>query len=108
MSEASMPRPQWRPTAVPRRLHSEDRLAADAAKGDTGPFAALYERHHRSLYRYCRSIAREPDDAADVLQKHDDAGARRDRLARPCGSRASLAVQDRVQPAVLARPPEDD
>jgi len=39
-----------------------------AAAGDTDSFAALYQRHHRSLYRYCRSIVADPDDAADALQ----------------------------------------
>jgi RNA polymerase sigma factor (sigma-70 family) len=31
-------------------------------------FAALYERHHRDLYRYCRSILRDDHDAQDALQ----------------------------------------
>ncbi len=41
---------------------------ASRRDGDTDAFAALYERHHRSLYRYCRSIVADPDDAADALQ----------------------------------------
>jgi RNA polymerase sigma factor (sigma-70 family) len=59
-------------TALPKRillrLRSDDRLAAEAARGDRAAFAALYERHHGTLYRYCRSIAGDPDDAADALQ----------------------------------------
>jgi RNA polymerase sigma factor (sigma-70 family) len=31
-------------------------------------FAALYERHHQALYRYCRSIVRHEEDAQDALQ----------------------------------------
>ncbi len=31
-------------------------------------FALLYERHHRALYRYCRSIVRHEEDAQDALQ----------------------------------------
>jgi RNA polymerase sigma factor (sigma-70 family) len=31
-------------------------------------FAALYERHHKALYRYCRSIVRHEEDAQDALQ----------------------------------------
>src|SRR5687767_10453563 len=52
----------------PLRVRSDDWLARRAARGDRGAFAALYERHHRSLYRYCRSIVGDPDDAADALQ----------------------------------------
>jgi RNA polymerase sigma factor (sigma-70 family) len=28
----------------------------------------LYQRHHRALYRYCRSVVRDEDDAQDALQ----------------------------------------
>jgi RNA polymerase sigma factor (sigma-70 family) len=31
-------------------------------------FAALYERHHKAIYRYCRSIVRHEEDAQDALQ----------------------------------------
>ncbi len=31
-------------------------------------FAALYERHHKALYRYCRSIVHHEEDAQDALQ----------------------------------------
>src|SRR4051794_23163580 len=31
-------------------------------------FAAVYERHHQALYRYCRSILRHEQDAQDALQ----------------------------------------
>jgi RNA polymerase sigma factor (sigma-70 family) len=31
-------------------------------------FALLYERHHKALYRYCRSIVRHEEDAQDALQ----------------------------------------
>src|SRR4051794_33867831 len=39
-----------------------------AARGDAAAFAAVYERHHQSLYRYCRSILRHDEDAQDALQ----------------------------------------
>jgi RNA polymerase sigma factor (sigma-70 family) len=68
MSDVSVSRPGWRAQAVPLRLRSDDRLARDAASGDTAAFAALYDRHHQPLYRYCRSIVANPDDAADALQ----------------------------------------
>jgi RNA polymerase sigma factor (sigma-70 family) len=39
-----------------------------AARGDAAAFAAVYERHHQALYRYCRSILRHEEDAQDALQ----------------------------------------
>jgi RNA polymerase sigma factor (sigma-70 family) len=68
MSELSVSRPGWRARAVTLRLRSDDRLARDAASGDAASFAALYERHHQPLYRYCRSLVGNPEDAADALQ----------------------------------------
>lgn len=55
------------PAAAVRRL-GDVRLARLAAAGNTDAFAAIYERHHQALYRYCRSILRDPDDASDALQ----------------------------------------
>src|SRR5690242_8846500 len=54
-----------RTPALPR---GEARLARLAASGDARAFAALYERHHQALYRYCLSIVRSPEDAQDALQ----------------------------------------
>jgi RNA polymerase sigma factor (sigma-70 family) len=50
------------------RLLSDERLARRVAEGDGQAFAALYERHHQALYRYCRAILGNPEDAADALQ----------------------------------------
>jgi RNA polymerase sigma factor (sigma-70 family) len=50
------------------RLVSDDRLSKIAATGDRHAFAVIYERYHQALYRYCRSILRDPDDASDALQ----------------------------------------
>jgi RNA polymerase sigma factor (sigma-70 family) len=50
------------------RLLSDAQLARLAATGSTRAFAALYERHHQALYRYCLSIVRNPEDAQDALQ----------------------------------------
>src|SRR3954447_7328792 len=48
---------------------SDRRLAELAASGSgEQPFAAIYARYHQPLYRYCHSIVRDPDDAADALQ----------------------------------------
>ena len=53
-----------------KRLWSprEGRIAARAMDGDAAAFAAIFERHHQELYRYCRSIVRDSDDAEDALQ----------------------------------------
>jgi RNA polymerase sigma factor (sigma-70 family) len=50
------------------RWCSDERLARLAAGGDTRGVALLYERHHQALYRYCRSIVRNEQDAQDALQ----------------------------------------
>jgi RNA polymerase sigma factor (sigma-70 family) len=50
------------------RLLGDDRLARRAAQGDGQAFAALYQRHHQALYRYCRAILGNAEDAADALQ----------------------------------------
>ena len=57
-------------TAVPAtlRLRREGALRSRAARGDAAAFAAVYERHHQALYRYCRSILRHEEDAQDALQ----------------------------------------
>src|SRR6476619_2771660 len=51
-------------TAIPAtlRIRSEGALRSRAARGDTAAFAAVYERHHQALYRYCRSILRHDED----------------------------------------------
>jgi RNA polymerase sigma factor (sigma-70 family) len=36
--------------------------------GSARAFAVLYRRHHQALYRYCRSIVHDDDDAQDALQ----------------------------------------
>src|SRR5215213_8129991 len=50
------------------RIRSEGTLRTRAARGDAAAFAAVYERHHQALYRYCRSILRHDEDAQDALQ----------------------------------------
>ncbi|HWD11490.1 MAG TPA: sigma-70 family RNA polymerase sigma factor, partial [Solirubrobacteraceae bacterium] len=46
----------------------DERLARLVATGDERAFAALYERYHQQLYRYCRSIVHSDADAQDALQ----------------------------------------
>jgi RNA polymerase sigma factor (sigma-70 family) len=50
------------------RLLGDERLAKLASKGSESAFAALYERHHQAIYRYCRSILHNDQDAQDALQ----------------------------------------
>jgi RNA polymerase sigma factor (sigma-70 family) len=47
---------------------SDARLARLAAKGDPRAFAAIYERHHQDIFRYCSSITGNREDASDALQ----------------------------------------
>lgn len=46
----------------------DELLARQAARGSERAFAALYERYHQQLYRYCRSILHDDADAQDALQ----------------------------------------
>lgn len=50
------------------RLLPDDRLARSAAKGETRAFAAIFQRYHQELYRYCRAVLRDEEDAQDALQ----------------------------------------
>src|SRR4051812_33320697 len=47
---------------------SDERLATMAAAGSDPAFAALYSRYSGTLFAYCRSITRNPDDGWDALQ----------------------------------------
>lgn len=49
-------------------LLGDRRLARLASKGDPRAFAAIYERYHQDLFRYCRSITGNGEDAGDALQ----------------------------------------
>src|SRR5436190_10545260 len=43
-------------------------LRSQAARGDGAALAAMYERHHQALYRYCKSLLHDDEDARDALQ----------------------------------------
>jgi RNA polymerase sigma factor (sigma-70 family) len=68
MAEIAAELPRARMPAPALRLLGDDRLSRIAAAGDSRAFAVIYERHHQALYRYCRSIVGNRDDAADALQ----------------------------------------
>jgi len=46
----------------------DERLARLAARGSETAFAAIFERHHPALHRYCHSIVGNGHDASDALQ----------------------------------------
>ncbi len=50
------------------RVFSDDRLARRAVKGDERAFAAIFDRYHQRLYRYCLAIVGDSQDAQDALQ----------------------------------------
>src|SRR3954469_10254270 len=68
MSEAAAHLKHGRLPVAGRRMLGDDRLARRAAAGDDQAFAVLYQRHHQALYRYCRAILGNSEDAADALQ----------------------------------------
>lgn len=47
---------------------SDQRLAQRAVRGDERAFAAIFDRYHQSLYRFCLAIIGDPQDAQDALQ----------------------------------------
>ncbi|MEA2140575.1 MAG: hypothetical protein QOC91_674 [Solirubrobacteraceae bacterium] len=61
------PPPQDR-LPIHQRLLSDERLARLVESESERAFAVIYERYHQRLYRYCRSLLRDGDDAYDALQ----------------------------------------
>ena len=68
MSESAGRLPLELPGSGSARLFGDDSLARRAAGGDSVPSRRSIERHHQELYRYCRAILGDPDDAQDALQ----------------------------------------
>jgi RNA polymerase sigma factor (sigma-70 family) len=50
------------------RLLSDERLTRRAVGGDEQAFAAIFNRYHQSLYRFCLAIVGNPEDASEALQ----------------------------------------
>lgn len=53
---------------TPLRALGDAALVRLVARGSDTAFATIYKRHHQDLYRYCRSITHDPEDARDALQ----------------------------------------
>ncbi|MEA2428079.1 MAG: hypothetical protein QOF37_1707 [Thermoleophilaceae bacterium] len=50
------------------RFLSDERLARLAAAGDRAALGVVFDRYHEELFRYCVSLLRDREDAADALQ----------------------------------------
>ncbi len=92
------------------KLLPDSRLSRMAARGDARAFELIFERHHQELYRYCRAILADPDDAQDALQSTMMAalralpGERRDIPLRPWLFR--VAHNEAISIARARRPDE--
>jgi|SRR6188472_29951 len=49
-------------------MHSDAAIAGRAASGDQRALAAIFERYHQDLYRYCAAILGNAEDAQDAVQ----------------------------------------
>jgi RNA polymerase sigma factor (sigma-70 family) len=56
------------PLWMTRGLVGDAHLARLAMHGDPRAFEAIFERFHQELYRYCRAILGDSDEAQDALQ----------------------------------------
>jgi RNA polymerase sigma factor (sigma-70 family) len=54
--------------AAPSRMLSDAAIARRAAGGNQRAFAAIFERYHQDLYRYCAAILGNAEDAHDAVQ----------------------------------------
>jgi RNA polymerase sigma factor (sigma-70 family) len=50
------------------RLLGDRQLARLAARGHAPAFEAIFRRYHQELFRYCRAILGDPEEAQDALQ----------------------------------------
>lgn len=53
---------------VPGRSSGDERLARQVGSGNERAFTTLFQRYHQPLYRYCRSLTGNDEDAQDALQ----------------------------------------
>lgn len=50
------------------RTAADEQLIRWVADGDNSCLAALFERHHLGVYRYCRRMTRNPAQSEDLVQ----------------------------------------
>ena len=55
-------------TASPSRMLSDAAIARRAAGGNQRALAAIFERYHQDLFRYCAAILGNAEDAHDAVQ----------------------------------------
>ncbi len=67
MNEAAL-RGIGHPRTGALRLASDARLVRIAVRGERRAFAAIFQRYHQELYRYCRAILGSEEEASDALQ----------------------------------------
>src|SRR5450432_119285 len=69
----------------------DSEVVASIVAGDPGGLATAYDRYADPLYKYCRTLLRDPADAADAVQDTlVIAASRLDRLRDPDRLRAWL------------------
>ena len=81
---------------VVARLHRcmrDSEVVAAIVAGDPGGLAEAYDKYAAPLYAYCRSLLREPADAADVVQ---------DTFVIAASRLAGLRDQNRLRPWLYA------
>ncbi len=66
--EEAEPLPLFKGNRMSPRRQTDARLVRRAVKGEDGAFAAIFERYGQELYRYCRAILGNPEDAQDAVQ----------------------------------------
>jgi RNA polymerase sigma factor (sigma-70 family) len=71
----------------------DSEVVAAIVAGDPGGLAEAYDKYAAPLYAYCRSLLREPADAADVVQ---------DTFVIAAGRLAGLRDQNRLRPWLYA------
>jgi RNA polymerase sigma factor (sigma-70 family) len=67
LSQSELPH-AGRGAALAWRLASDDAIVRGVARHQDAAFAALYDRYHAPLERYCRSMLLDLDDAQDAAQ----------------------------------------
>ena len=79
-------------TRFDSRMHDSE-VAAAIVAGDPDGLAEAYDRYAAPLYTYCRSLLREPADAADAVQ---------DTFVIAASKLAGLRDQSRLRPWLYA------